>query len=163
MNLNTSGPGPGAYSSMRPESQRCGNALGKEQRRGFVWDPKNRVGPGQYDWAKTTAKSTSWSMGKDPRVKEGNFLNTPGPGKYDHKDVQRALPAYSVGRESRYGNKPGTAPGPGQYYPQRSRPSGWTFGRELRGKKVQSTPGYYDIPPCIPDVPKYLLCNNSVR
>lgn len=66
-------------------------------------------------------------MGKERRKKLGDGEGIPGPGSYNTK----------------MGCKCDT--------------NGFSFGRDKRGKKINTTPGFYKLPASIPDVPSYLL------
>lgn len=52
-------------------------------------------------------------------------------------------------------------PGPGSHYINRNLDGTcYSIGKDLRSKNQEPEevgPGYYDIPPSVPDVPKYLL------
>mmetsp|Transcript_6515 Transcript_6515/g.830 ORF Transcript_6515/g.830 Transcript_6515/m.830 type:complete len:105 (+) Transcript_6515:709-1023(+) len=95
-------------------------------------------------------------------------MNNPGPGTYD-ADLNvnnRQAPAYRIGTASRSNEnrlKHKTTPGPGAHNFNVKCHCGndmWTFGKDLRSKDKddgEPGPGYYDIPPTVPDVPPYLL------
>lgn len=56
------------------------------------------------------------------------------------------------------GGSGGNDVGPGQYAMKKNYKGGYSFGKDNR-KTVDThyTPGFYDIPATVPDVPKYLL------
>ena len=68
---------------------------------------------------------------------------------------------WSIGKGKRPGinsGAQGNDVGPGQYNHKNGYRGGWSFGKDERKTiEVKNTPGYYDIPCTVPDVPKYLL------
>jgi hypothetical protein len=84
----------------------------------------------------------------------------PGPGSYGLKN-KGATGGWSIGKGKRpaiNGRDDGNDVGPGQYNHNNKARGGFKFGKDERKTvEVNKTPGYYNIPCTVPDVPKYLL------
>ena len=84
-----------------------------------------------------------------------------GPGSYEPKLLGRKGPGWSMGKDRRkvFGGK-NNYPGPGSYNAKRGckcDTKGYSFGRKGDPIKPNTTPGFYDVPATIPDVPSYLM------
>jgi len=94
--------------------------------------------------------SPKWTF----RGKPGSFrtVETPGPGAYGSLSPSKARfvgnPSYGFGTSPREGNRPQTAPGPGQYSPADPRAVSskygfGTSGRQKQGRPSNPGPGAY--------------------
>lgn len=124
---------------------------------------------------KTDQKRYFDNMGEGPKVSFSGRRNqakvyvTPGPGQYEVADtLQKGVKIGTGARTGELRTFRNRNPGPGEYsqmYLPRCCAGGWTFGKDPRSKVVDDDepgPGHYDIPPVIPDVPKYLILQNNL-
>ena len=122
------------------------------------------------------AKNYFDKIGEAPKVSfsgrrhQTKVTPTPGPGQYDVCD------AYAKGVKIGTGNRASDLrtfrnrnPGPGAYsasYLPKGGVGGWSFGKDPRSKTIDDDepgPGHYDIPPVVPDVPKYLIIQSNLN
>lgn len=167
-------PAPGCYDPIdntKPKSflsNKVGT-MGKGQRPPLSV-PKKSPGPGTYypyTWEIGGLKTSFSGKRPEPKINEN-----PGPGQYD--PLGRGLNTQGTGfgkglRSGEIRALRNRNPGPGEYgqmYLPRCCSGGWTFGKDPRSKEIDDDepgPGHYDIPPAIPDVPKYLMLQNNLN
>lgn len=115
------------------------------------------------------------TIGEGPKVsfsgrrQQEKVFSTPGPGQYEVPEVTEKGVKIGTGvRAGELRTFRNRNPGPGQYsqmYLPRCCAGGWTFGKDPRTRVVDDDepgPGHYDIPPVIPDVPKYLILQSNL-
>lgn len=162
----TKNPGPGVYSPVNPNHTIHSKSIGASTRPPL--SKTNGVpGPGAYDFKTFTEDGPKYTtVGRKPEIK-GN-TTVPGPGQYNPEIVACRPEGVHVvigtgqrTNESRRGVR--APPGPGAYDPfVSSDEPKWTFKKDPREKanfEDEPGPGQYEIPPTVPDVPKYLLSN----
>lgn len=162
----TKNPGPGLYNPVNPNHSMHSKSIGSSMRPPLA--KTNGVpGPGAYDFPSFAEHGPKYSVvGRKPEIK-GNTV-VPGPGQYNPEIVASRPEGVHVvigtgqrTNESRRGIR--ALPGPGTYDPNIPSDSPkWTFKKDPRVKinfDDDPGPGQYEIPPTVPDVPKYLLSN----
>ena len=115
-------------------------------------------------------------IGEAPKVSfsgrrhQQKVIATPGPGQYDISDTYAKGVKIGTGvRSSDLRTFRNRNPGPGTYsasYLPKNGVGGWSFGKDPRSKNIEDDepgPGHYDIPPVIPDVPKYLILQSNLN
>ena len=163
--INTQ-PGPGQYDPKNPSQTTTSKSIGTGARPPLA-KTNNFPGPGAYDSNSFISEGPKYSLvGRKAEVK--NITNPPGPGQYN-PDITATRPdgvhpVIGTGQrtnESRRGLR--NFPGPGAYDPNLFSDSPkWTFKKdpkEIMNFEDEPGPGQYEIPPTVPDVPKYLLYN----
>ena len=148
-------PGPGNY-EVKGALEKRGVPFLKEQKHKLVVN--DVPGPGTYDQtANMSARTGQFKFDKDKRSKECPN-QVPGPGAYQPRFDDKQV-CFKVAKEKRLRNYETAVPGPGQY---NYDPKLWDkhfpkFGAKhyKENKGLSVAPGTYDIPPSIPDVPKY--------
>ena len=154
-------PGPGQYEPDKPKLGQ-GKSIGKGRRPPLEVDKKT-PGPGAYlasgVHGKEGPKITMQGRKADPPPND-----YPGPGQYNPSVdyVRSNVTSVVIGtgvRNNQTKSKRNRIPGPGEYEAVRKQSAPiWSFTRDPRTKVVEDDepgPGYYDVPPTIPDVPKY--------
>jgi Sperm-tail PG-rich repeat len=157
-------PGPGEHNPIFVSENKKSSSIGKGKRPDLA-KSNNIPGPGAYNSSSFIDEGPKFSMvGRKPEPKK--ITNPPGPGQYN-SDINPTKPdsihpVIGTGQrtnESRRGLK--NFPGPGAYDPYvKSDSPKWTFKKDPKEKinfEDDPGPGQYDIPPTVPDVPKYLL------
>ena len=115
-------------------------------------------------------------IGEAPKVSfsgrrhQQKVIATPGPGQYDISDIYSKGVKIGTGvRNSDLRTFRNRNPGPGAYsasYLPKNGVGGWSFGKDPRSRNIEDDepgPGHYDIPPVIPDVPKYLILQSNLN
>ena len=156
--------GPGTYSDIDLENykkKKKSYTFGKALRKGHEINTDINIGPGEYSGLSNNKKLTpNWSFGKDKRMIEKS-INGPSPGTYDTSMVdKKTIGSFSFRKEKRGSmSRPLTSGADVGLYEVRGeikKDCGFTFGKEKRDKIEKSkSPGYYDIPSTIPDIPSY--------
>lgn len=106
------------------------------------------------------------------RGPEAKINDNPGPGQYNPSldFVKSKSSSIIIGSGNRWNNtttQRNRVPGPGEYenFKKDSAPI-WTFPKDPKSKVVEDEdpgPGHYDIPPTIPDPPKYLMLHQNLE
>lgn len=155
-------PGPGEYSpgvsTQFSKSAKIGSG-----KRPPLSAPNQTPGPGAYNLDISFGGPRYGMSGR----RDGNSRNTevvPGPGQYEQLAAYSTSPHHVIGTGQRSNNEKSrlkSVPGPGAYiYTMREDGPRWTFGKDPKIKENYEDdpgPGQYEIPPSVPDVPKYLL------
>ena len=156
-------PGPGAYNptlSKLPKGKSIRNGL-----RPNIVSGNNNPGPGEYK-SSNIEIGDGLKLSMQGRKLDAKFNDNPGPGQYNPSiNYVRSDPvSVNIGtglRNSELRSQRNRVPGPGEYNSvKRDNAPTWSFPRDPRSKIVEDDepgPGYYDIVPSIPDVPKYLM------
>ncbi|EGR29408.1 hypothetical protein IMG5_156010, partial [Ichthyophthirius multifiliis] len=176
-NINNNLPGPGSY---QPKFYHRPNIpsyrLGADTRKPLNMSEMT-PGPGQYNIPGTNngPKLTIKGFNNDSLF-NAQKQGIPGPGAYkpsENYSSQKLRPATAkIGNSQRSNfNATNKVPGPGNYnLKQDIEGPKWGFGTSQQRSDVlgkshlqEPGPGAYNIKPTIPDVPHYLIPNNSSR
>ena len=123
------------------------------------------ISPSKYDvvgnYKITRDSAPNYSIGTSKRINMGSMEHVPAPGTYESSKDLGNLPKYSFGKQDRSRDESAgvNLPGPDRYDVMLKIGNGGnTFSKQARqAEKVDQTPGYYNLPSSVPDVPKYLL------
>lgn len=169
-------PGPGSYNPSIDYTKgvKATTTIGTASRWKETKDDDKVPGPGHYE----PSYKTNTKANEGPKVsilgrrQERKIDDNPGPGAYDPSiDCTRSMKTMPViGTATRWNEiktNRNRVPGPGDYDPVYKPPlPAWTFTKDPKVKIVdddQPAPGHYDIPPSLPDVPKYLMLSNNLN
>lgn len=160
-------PGPGEYEPKVPAHVSRTSNFGTGARPPLTV-PKFTPGPGAYGLDSTLSGPKYGMSGRRIDLKTSDQV--PGPGQYE-PTISYAISdskshVIGTGQRSNLGRtRANNFPGPGSYYnDKKAKTQTWSFGKDPKHKEIfedEPGPGQYEIPPSVPDVPKYLLAASS--